>query len=143
MDFFQSLLETYNIPLLSAFILGLMTSISPCPLATNITATAFISKNITNKKIVLLSGLMYIALFFVFLCLFISESTAYNFDRLHIFLFNLCSGGTIVLYFTEGLAVISKKVIAFLVLSITYAVFAFFEIYIPILLTKCLNYSCH
>jgi cytochrome c biogenesis protein CcdA len=59
MDFFQSLLETYNIPLLSAFILGLMTAISPCPLATNITATAFISKNITNKKIVLLSGILY------------------------------------------------------------------------------------
>lgn len=59
MDFFQSLLEANNIPLLSAFILGLMTAISPCPLATNITATAFISKNITNKKFVLLSGIMY------------------------------------------------------------------------------------
>ena len=46
MDFLQSLIENYNIPILSAFILGLMTAISPCPLATNITATAFISKNI-------------------------------------------------------------------------------------------------
>jgi len=36
-----------------------MTSISPCPLATNITATAFISKNISNKKLVFLSGLLY------------------------------------------------------------------------------------
>lgn len=59
MDFLQSLLENYNIPLLSAFILGLMTAISPCPLATNITATAFISKNITNKKKVFLSGVLY------------------------------------------------------------------------------------
>src|SRR5210317_767103 len=42
MDVLQSLLETYNIPIVSAFILGLMTAISPCPLATNITATAFI-----------------------------------------------------------------------------------------------------
>ncbi|NCO63812.1 MAG: sulfite exporter TauE/SafE family protein [Flavobacteriales bacterium] len=59
MDVLQSLLENYNIPILSAFVLGLMTSISPCPLATNITATAFISKNISSKKKVFLSGLLY------------------------------------------------------------------------------------
>jgi len=59
MDFLQSLLENYNIPVLSAFILGLMTAISPCPLATNITATAFISKNIASKRKVFLSGVLY------------------------------------------------------------------------------------
>ncbi len=36
-----------------------MTAISPCPLATNITATAFISKNITSKRKVFLSGVLY------------------------------------------------------------------------------------
>ncbi|AMC11087.1 cytochrome C biogenesis protein [Lutibacter profundi] len=59
MEYLQALLENYNIPILSALVLGLMTSISPCPLATNITATAFISKNISNKKLVFLSGLLY------------------------------------------------------------------------------------
>ncbi|WP_396603320.1 aromatic aminobenezylarsenical efflux permease ArsG family transporter [Algibacter sp. R77976] len=59
MDFLQSLLEHYNIPILSAFVLGLMTAISPCPLATNITATAYISKNISSKRNVFLSGLLY------------------------------------------------------------------------------------
>lgn len=59
MDFLKSLLENYNIPILSALILGLMTAISPCPLATNITATAFISKNISSKRKVFLSGLLY------------------------------------------------------------------------------------
>ena len=59
MDFLQSLLENYNVPILSAFVLGLMTAISPCPLATNITATAFISKNIASKRKVFLSGLLY------------------------------------------------------------------------------------
>ena len=59
MELLQSFLENYNIPILSAFILGLMTAISPCPLATNITATAYISKNISNKRKVLLSGLLY------------------------------------------------------------------------------------
>lgn len=59
MEYLQSLLENSNIPILSALVLGLMTAVSPCPLATNITATAFISRNITDKYIVLLSGIMY------------------------------------------------------------------------------------
>lgn len=59
MDLLNSLLDNYNIPILSAFVLGLMTAISPCPLATNITATAFISKNIASPKKVFLSGLLY------------------------------------------------------------------------------------
>lgn len=45
--------------IVSSFFLGILTAISPCPLATNITATAYISKNITNKRKVFLSGLTY------------------------------------------------------------------------------------
>ena len=59
MDYLQSLLDSTNIPILTAFLLGLITAISPCPLATNITATAYISKNITNKRKVFLSGFIY------------------------------------------------------------------------------------
>lgn len=59
MEYLQSILDGYNIPIVSAFVLGLMTAISPCPLATNITATAFISKNISSKRRVLLSGILY------------------------------------------------------------------------------------
>jgi len=59
MDFLQSLLDSTNLPVLSALLLGLMTAISPCPLATNITATAYIAKNITSPRKVFLSGLIY------------------------------------------------------------------------------------
>ena len=59
MELLKSVLEDCNIPIVSAFILGLMTSVSPCPLASNITATAYISKNISNKKRVFLSGVIY------------------------------------------------------------------------------------
>ena len=59
MDSVQALLENNNLPILSAFLLGLMTAISPCPLATNITATAYISKNISSKRKVFLSGVLY------------------------------------------------------------------------------------
>ena len=53
-------MNSSNFPLVSALLLGVLTAISPCPLATNITAIAFISKNNTEgKKKVLLSGLLY------------------------------------------------------------------------------------
>ena len=55
----NSLIDNYNIPALSAFLLGILTSISPCPLATNITAIAFISKDIKTPKHTILSGLFY------------------------------------------------------------------------------------
>lgn len=41
MDFLQSLLDNSSVPVITAFILGILTAISPCPLATNITAIGF------------------------------------------------------------------------------------------------------
>jgi cytochrome c-type biogenesis protein len=58
-DFFTSILESSNAPWLSALALGLMTAISPCPLATNITAIGFISKDIENRHKVFINGLLY------------------------------------------------------------------------------------
>jgi cytochrome c biogenesis protein CcdA len=59
MDIINSLIDNYNIPILSAFLLGILTSISPCPLATNITAIAFISKDIKTPKHTIISGFFY------------------------------------------------------------------------------------
>jgi len=59
LEFLQSILESSQFPFLTAFILGLMTAVSPCPLATNITAIAFISKDIENKRKVFANGLIY------------------------------------------------------------------------------------
>lgn len=59
MSWLQGLLESSQWPVLTAFLLGLMTAISPCPLATNISAIAFIGKNITEKRTVLLKGVVY------------------------------------------------------------------------------------
>ena len=59
MDFLTNILESNSVPLLSAFILGIMTAISPCPLATNVTAIGFISKDIDNRNKVFYNGLIY------------------------------------------------------------------------------------
>ena len=45
--------------LLSALWLGILTSISPCPLATNIAAVSFIGKNITCPYKTVMAGLIY------------------------------------------------------------------------------------
>jgi threonine/homoserine/homoserine lactone efflux protein len=59
MDFLTNLLENSTMPVVSAFILGLMTAISPCPLATNITAVGYISKDPENRRRVFVNGLFY------------------------------------------------------------------------------------
>jgi len=59
MDYINALINNYNIPLLTAFLLGVLMSISPCPLATNITAIAYISREIKTAKNTLLNGLFY------------------------------------------------------------------------------------
>ena len=59
MDYINLLIDQYNIPLLTAFLTGILTSISPCPLATNITAIAYISKDIKTPKNTFLNGLFY------------------------------------------------------------------------------------
>jgi cytochrome c-type biogenesis protein len=59
MDFLHNILDNSEYGLLSALILGLLTAISPCPLATNITAIGYISKDIEQKKRVFISGLIY------------------------------------------------------------------------------------
>ena len=59
MDFLQSLLDNSSIPAITAFILGILTAVSPCPLATNITAIGFISKDIENHHHIFINGLLY------------------------------------------------------------------------------------
>lgn len=53
------LAQNKEIPLLAALALGLLTAVSPCPLATNITGTAYIAKTINSKSKVIFSGLLY------------------------------------------------------------------------------------
>ena len=59
MDWLQTLLDNSSTPVLTAFLLGLLTALSPCPLATNIAAIGFIGKDIENRKRVFRNGLLY------------------------------------------------------------------------------------
>ena len=56
---FMEAMGTSSIPVLAAFFIGLMTAITPCPLATNITAIAYTSKRIQNSKHTLAVGFLY------------------------------------------------------------------------------------
>ncbi|MCB2220450.1 MAG: sulfite exporter TauE/SafE family protein [Bacteroidetes bacterium] len=59
MDVLQQIIDSSPTPFITAFVLGLMTAISPCPLAANITATAYISKDIAAKRKIFYNGLIY------------------------------------------------------------------------------------
>jgi cytochrome c-type biogenesis protein len=58
-EFLTNLLENSTMPWVTAMVLGFMTAISPCPLATNITAVGFISKDIENRNRIFLNGILY------------------------------------------------------------------------------------
>ena len=56
---FGGLLSNSNIPAVSALFLGLITAISPCPLATNIAAIAYISRKVADRKYAVITGSLY------------------------------------------------------------------------------------
>ncbi|GAI09510.1 unnamed protein product, partial [marine sediment metagenome] len=55
----HQLSESLNIPVLSALFLGLLTAISPCPMATNIAAIAYVSRRVTERKYAVITGTLY------------------------------------------------------------------------------------
>lgn len=59
MEWLQALLDNSTTPAVTAFLLGLITALSPCPLATNIAAIGYIGKNLDNRKRAFISGLLY------------------------------------------------------------------------------------
>lgn len=59
MDWLQTLLDNSSTPVWTAFLLGLLTALSPCPLATNIAAIGFIGKDIENRRRIFWNGLLY------------------------------------------------------------------------------------
>jgi cytochrome c biogenesis protein CcdA len=56
---FSGILGDVNIPVLSALLLGLITAISPCPLATNIAALAYVSRRATERRYAVMTGALY------------------------------------------------------------------------------------
>ncbi|TFH28442.1 MAG: sulfite exporter TauE/SafE family protein [Bacteroidia bacterium] len=58
-ELLNNLYANSSAPVVSALVLGLLTAISPCPMATNITAIGFIGKDIGNRKRVFYNGLLY------------------------------------------------------------------------------------
>lgn len=58
-EFLNNLYANTSLPIVSALALGLLTAISPCPMATNITAIGFIGKDIENRQRVFYNGLVY------------------------------------------------------------------------------------
>lgn len=59
MEWLYSLVEGEAAPALTAFVLGLLTALSPCPLATNIAAIGFVGRHMESRRALFRSGLLY------------------------------------------------------------------------------------
>jgi cytochrome c biogenesis protein CcdA len=55
----RGILGDINIPVLSALLLGLITAISPCPMATNIAAIAYVSRRVRERRYAVMTGTLY------------------------------------------------------------------------------------
>ncbi len=80
------------------------------------------------KLKILFSVLMITAFIFGFIHIYFPLIN-YSFERIHIFLYNLCTGGTILLYYTQRRTEVSKIVVLFFFGSLVYALSAFLKIY--------------
>ncbi len=57
---FGDIAGNVSIPALSALLLGLLTAISPCPLATNIAALGYVSRRIADPRSAVMTGALYV-----------------------------------------------------------------------------------
>lgn len=62
MDFgtwIYEIIHTVNAPILAAFLVGLLASIGPCPLAANVAAVSYTTRQFADRRAVLATGLLY------------------------------------------------------------------------------------
>ena len=55
----QDIIATTNLPFLAAFLVGLLASIGPCPLATNVTAVSYMAQQFADRRAVVATGVLY------------------------------------------------------------------------------------
>lgn len=60
MEFLNQIVSTSTFPLVTAFVLGVLTMISPCPFCSDVTAIAFLSKNVRSRRAIVWNGLCYV-----------------------------------------------------------------------------------
>lgn len=83
----------FTVAALSALWLGILTSISPCPLATNIAAISYIGGRVEDTRRVLLAGLLYtLGRMIAYLGLaFVLVNTMLSVLQVSMFLKNICT----------------------------------------------------
>lgn len=57
----QDAIARTNMPLVSAFLLGALASIGPCPLATNVAALSYTARQFSDRRAVVATGVVYTA----------------------------------------------------------------------------------
>jgi len=55
----QGVISSTDVPLLAAFLIGLVAAVGPCPLATNIAALGYTAQQFSGRAAVIMSGVLY------------------------------------------------------------------------------------
>jgi cytochrome c-type biogenesis protein len=55
----QHIIATTNLPVLAAVLLGVLASLGPCPLATNVTALGYMARRFRDGRAVAMTGVLY------------------------------------------------------------------------------------
>ncbi len=87
----------------------------------------------SNQAKLLFGVVMTLALLFGFLAVIWPDGPC-SFERLHIFGFNLLTGGSLILYHTQGRGVLTRRVKTYFVLALLYALCAATGWYVPTLI---------
>ena len=61
MDFVQRIIDNNGFPVLTAFLLGLIVALHPCPLAANVAAMGYLARDVNDRRRAFLNGLAYTA----------------------------------------------------------------------------------
>lgn len=80
-------------------------------------------------KLSRLTAPVFIAMTLAFTSGYLETHLPWQFERLHIFLFNLTGGGYAIMHYSARGADRSRRTLLFFLLSVCYAIFAFLEFY--------------
>ncbi len=108
MNFIQNIINTSEVPILTAFLLGLIVAIHPCTLAANIAAIGYMAKDIEDKKRILLNGL------------FFSIGKILIYSLLGIIVIAMLRGGIQIFDLSSWLSLWAEKLLSFLLIIIGF-----------------------
>lgn len=106
MEQLQAFVNHTQWPLLTAFVLGVLVALHPCPMATNVAAMGYIGRHVADRRRVFTDGLVY------------TLGRTVSYSLIGAVLIALIRSGTELLYFGETMSVWGERILGPLLIAI-------------------------